>query len=147
MSRISVGEDKRKSNKKLKGSKSKKKDDPINLLELIPVILYNWDFQEKYPDRVCILKPRFDTKLGKRLGKKFTDKEAFKINLDEYGTAVWRILDGKLTVGEIGEHLRTQFGDTVEPLYPRLADFLRILEGQKAIEFKRKLPKKKLKRL
>ena len=127
--------------------KSKDKEEQINLLELIPIILYDWEFQEKEPERISVLKPRFDTNLGKRLGKKITDKGDIKINLDDYGSAVWRIIDGKLTVGEIGEQLKIQFGETVDPLYPRLAHFLRILEGQKAIEFKRKLRKKRLKRI
>jgi len=133
--------------RKVKGKDKSKSNKQINLLNLIPVALYKWEYQEEKPDRVSILKPRFDTKLGKRLGKKFTKKETFKITLDDYGTAVWRTIDGKLTVGELGEHLRTQFGDSVEPVYPRLAEFLRTLEGQKAIEFKKKLPKKKIKKI
>ena len=52
----------------------------------------------------------------------------FNVNLDQYGTAVWRLFDGKLTVREIGEILKTRFGDTVEPLYARLAAFLKILK-------------------
>jgi hypothetical protein len=151
MSKISgeEGKSKDKSKKgKLKGkgqsNKSKKK---INLLNLIPVRTCKWTRQQDKPELIRILKPRFDTKLGKRLGKKFTNKGAVNINLDEYGTSVWRIIDGKLTVGEIGDNLSTEFGDSVEPLYPRLAAFLRILEGQRVIDFKKQLSKKKIKKL
>ena len=122
--------------------KSKQK---INLLTLIPVRKSKWSRQKTDPNLVRILKPRFDTALGKRVGKRLKVEETFNINLDEYGTAVWRLIDGKLTVKEIGEILKTQFDADIEPLYPRLAAFLRILEGQKVIEFKKKRAKRTLK--
>ena len=109
---------------------------------MIPEHTCDWSYQQKNTELVRILKPRFDTQLGKRIGKKLKVKETYNINLDEYGTAVWRTIDGKLTVGELGELLQTQFGDKVEPLYPRLAEFLRILESQNIIVIK----PKKLKR-
>lgn len=85
-----------------------------------------------------IVKPRFDTKLGKKLGKRLKIKPTFNVNLDEYGTAVWRLCDGKLTVREIGELLKTQFDEDVEPLYPRLAAFFRLLEANELIDLKSK---------
>lgn len=123
----------------------KKSKQKINLLTLIPVRKSKWSRQKTNRDLVRILKPRFDTVLGKRVGNRLKLKETFNINLDEYGTAVWRLIDGKLTVKEIGEILKTQFDADVEPLYPRLAAFLRILEGQKVIEFEKKRAKKTLK--
>ncbi len=129
----------------VKDKKAKKKQ--INLLDLIPVQTCDWSYQEKSPELVRILKPRFDSKLGKRFGKRFNVKETFNINLDEYGTAIWRLIDGQLTVGELGEILATQFGDKVEPLFPRLAQFLRILEGQHAIELKKSGVKRKIKKI
>jgi hypothetical protein len=131
--------------KRMSKSRARKSKKQINLLTLIPVRVCKWSRQKANPEQIRILKPRFDTGLGKRIGKRFTKKDTFNINLDEYGTAVWRLIDGKLTVNEIGEILRTQFSADVEPLYPRLASFLRILEGQKVIEFKKKIPKKTLK--
>ena len=125
-------------NEKIKKNKKKQ----VNLLDMIPEHTCDWSYQQKNTELVRILKPRFDTQLGKRIGKKLKVKETYNINLDEYGTAVWRTIDGKLTVGELGELLQTQFGDKVEPLYPRLAEFLRILESQNIIVIK----PKKLKR-
>ncbi|WP_455392153.1 PqqD family protein [[Eubacterium] cellulosolvens] len=144
MSKVSAGKNKR---KKPNGSNisNLKKKKGLNLLDLIPVRSYKWTRQKENKDLIRILKPRFDSKLGKRLGDKFKLNETYNINLDEYGTAVWRLCDGKLTVREIGEILKTQFADDVEPLYPRLAAFLRILESQHAIEFNMKRAKKKLK--
>ena len=121
-----------------------------NLLTLVPVRTCKWSRQESNKELVRILKPRFDSRIGKKFGKKFDIKETYNINLDEYGTAVWRLMDGKLSVGELAEMLKTQFGASVEPLYPRLAAFLRILESNQLIIFEQKpkkiLKKKKLKR-
>lgn len=105
-----------------------------NLLKLTPIRNCKWTTQKKNPDLIRILKPRFDTKIGKKLGNRLKLKPTFNINLDEYGTAVWRLCDGKLTVEEIGEILKTQFAKDVEPLYPRLAAFLRILEANEVLK-------------
>ncbi len=126
--------------------KDKKKLKGKNLLDFIPVRTCKWAKQKKNEELVRILKPRFDSKFGEKIGKRMKLKETYNINLDEYGTAVWRLLDGKLTVREIGEMLETQFGDSVQPLYPRLAAFLRILESNNVIELKPKRPKKKIKK-
>lgn len=129
--------------KKKKGKNLKGK----NLLDFVPVRICKWSRQENKKELIRILKPRFDTKLGKRLGDKMNLKETYNINLDEYGTSVWRLMDGVLSVREIGEMLSTQYGETVEPLYPRLAAFLRILEANNAIELRQKRIKKKLKKI
>ena len=118
-----------------------------NLLDYVPVKECKWTRQKDRPDLVKILKPRFETKMGGRIGKKMKLKKTFNLNLDEYGTAVWRLCDGRLTVREVGDALKTQFGDEVEPLYFRLAEFLIILEGQKVIFLKYKPKPKKLKRI
>lgn len=107
-----------------------------NLLDMIPVRKCKWTRQKNDKTRVRILKSRFKTKFGARLGKKLSVKDSINVNLDDYGTAVWRIIDGKLTVREIADILKTQFSDEVEPLYPRLGVFIRILDTHKFITFK-----------
>jgi hypothetical protein len=144
---------KKKSNKDFKkNSKNTSKTKPRdrkgkNLLDFIPVRDCKWTRQKDRPELVRLLKPRFDTKLGERIGKKMKLKKTFNINLDEYGTAVWRLCDGKLTVREVGEALKIQFGEEIEPLYQRLAGFLVLLEGQESIIFKPKPKAKKIKRI
>jgi hypothetical protein len=135
---ITSSKSEKKKGKNLKGK---------NLLDFVPVRICKWSHQEEKKELIRILKPRFDTKLGKRMGNRMNLKETYNINLDEYGTTVWRLIDGELSVREIGEILITQFGETVEPLYPRLAAFLRILEANNAVELRQKRIKKKLKRI
>jgi len=137
MSRVLVEKNNDKKHKK-KGKVSTKSKKEMNLLEMIPARTCKWTRQKNDQQLIRILKPRFDTELGKKIGKKLKIKKNYNINLDEYGTAVWRLCDGKLTVHEIGEHLRTQFGEDIEPLYPRLAAFLRILKSNDVIILKPK---------
>lgn len=53
-----------------------------------------------------------------------------RITLDSYGSFVFRRIDGQTAVREIGEALRAQYGDQVEPLYDRLSLFLSQAESQ-----------------
>ncbi len=126
--------------------RSKKKKEN-NLLDMIPARNCKWTQQKDNKELVKLLKPRFDTKLGSSLGEKLKIKQTFNINLDEYSTAVWRLFDGKLNVLEIGDMLKIQFGDSVEPLYPRLAAFLKILKSNNLIILKQNHPKTRKKML
>ena len=58
------------------------------------------------------------------------------IALDEYGSFVWSLIDGKRTVGQIADSLKEKYGKKAEPLYERLARFFQILEGCHFICFK-----------
>lgn len=51
------------------------------------------------------------------------------VHLDKMGTFIWPLLDGKLTVGELGEKVRAEFGDEAEPLYERLVKYFGILQS------------------
>lgn len=51
------------------------------------------------------------------------------VHLDKMGTFIWPLLDGKLTVGELGEKVREEFGDEAEPLYERLVKYFGILQS------------------
>lgn len=51
-----------------------------------------------------------------------------RIDLDEYGSYVYSLLDGQRTVREVGQALDTKFGEQVQPLYERLSLFLTFLE-------------------
>ncbi|MCK5740140.1 PqqD family protein, partial [bacterium] len=47
----------------------------------------------------------------------------FKVSLDEFGSHIWEQIDGKRTIGEIGENLQEAFGEKVEPVWNRLTKF------------------------
>lgn len=59
---------------------------------------------------------------------KFKIPDHKKTELDEYGSFVFKNIDGTLTVEQLGVRLKEHFGSTVEPLYNRLTVYLQYLE-------------------
>ncbi len=58
------------------------------------------------------------------------------IHLDENGSFVWQQIDGENDVLKIGEAVHDHFGEKAEPLYERLAQFIKTLEAYRFITFK-----------
>lgn len=57
------------------------------------------------------------------------------IHLDKMGNFIWPKLDGKINIIELGELIKAEFGDEAEPLYERLAKYIKILESYNFIEY------------
>ena len=57
------------------------------------------------------------------------------IDLDVYGSFVFRQIDGTRTVGELAELMRRRFGQEAEPLYDRLIKYMQILRNNGFISF------------
>lgn len=51
------------------------------------------------------------------------------IHLDNMGSFIWPLIDGKTNIAEIGKAVEAHFGDEASPLYPRLVKYLEILES------------------
>ena len=51
-----------------------------------------------------------------------------KIELDQYGSYIWEKMNGQKTIYEIGKELSKDFGPEIEPLYQRMALFIKMLE-------------------
>ena len=58
------------------------------------------------------------------------------IHLDEMGSFIWPLLDGKKDVTALGEDVKAHFGEKAEPLYERLAKYIHMLDDYGFIEFK-----------
>lgn len=52
-----------------------------------------------------------------------------RIHLDEQGSYIWPLIDGRLNVMQLAELQKKQFGDAVEPLYPRFVKYIQIMES------------------
>ncbi|MBQ7964664.1 MAG: PqqD family protein [Ruminococcus sp.] len=50
------------------------------------------------------------------------------IHLEEFGSFIWPLIDGKKNICEIGELVEEHFGEKAHPLYERLATYFQILE-------------------
>lgn len=57
----------------------------------------------------------------------FYSPKVSKISLDKYGQFVWQNIDGRNTIYDIGNILKYEYGDKMEPLYERLSFFCRLL--------------------
>ena len=104
----------------------------VNLLDLQPERSMNFETHED--ETVTILVPKFN---GKILGKYLQPRlkhPYMHIHLDDFGSFVWNMCDGKTTVRQIGDGLRTKFGESVEPVNERLALFIRQLESSSYIK-------------
>ena len=57
------------------------------------------------------------------------------VHLDEMGSFLWPKLTGEKNLIELGEEVKTEFGDAAEPLYERLAKYVQILESYRFIKW------------
>ena len=101
-------------------SKKRKKD--INYLELTPEKKYEHELGKD--GFINVLVPKFQSQFFiKYIMPKF-NKPYIRANLDEFGSAIWLLLDGNSKVELIAEKLVEQFGDRIQPVNERLTLFL-----------------------
>lgn len=109
-----------------------------NYLDYTPSRIRNYDRDED--GRVEVTVPRFGAwKPGRWIQGAFKLND-FKIKLDEIGTYIWDRCDGKNTVYEIGLEMKERFGEKIEPVYERLALFVKQMERGKLIEVRQHEP-------
>ena len=71
-----------------------------------------------------------------RIAQKFFGRPPFsEIELDEFGSFVWKQMDGNRNIIAIGALVREEFGDQAEPLYERLAKFVKMLRDNRFVIF------------
>lgn len=86
-------------------------------------------------EKVTVLIPKFTNKfVVERIVPKLKHPD-MKLNLDEIGSAVWLLMDGKKKVKEIALELSQKFGDKIQPVDERLTKFLTQLYEQRLITF------------
>ena len=73
--------------------------------------------------------------MNKIAQKLFKKPEVTQIHLDETGSIVWQLIDGKSSVYELGSVLKDKLGEKAEPLYERLAKYFMILESYGFVEW------------
>lgn len=109
-------------------------DEKENLLLFIPEHAREWEINHEN-QLVIIKKPKFENKFLKKHLLSRMKRPYFRIRLDDYGSFVWKNIDGQTTVFEIGNRLKTTFGDSIEPVYERLALFIQTLAQNKCIHY------------
>ena len=84
---------------------------------------------------VAIKKPKFKNRFLKKYLLPKLKKSEYSVNLDQIGSFVWKNIDGKNTFGEIADKLRREFGESIEPVYDRLGQFINSLRRYEFITF------------
>lgn len=115
--------------------REKEKLSKINYLELTPYPKY--DYEENDNGLVDVLVPKFtDSVFGRILQPRLREERKYiRANLDEIGSEVWRLLDGKKKVGDIAEKLDAKLGEKIAPVHERLTKFFTQLYRNGFISF------------
>ena len=103
-----------------------------NYIDNIPKINKKWETLEDGIVEVTIENKGFYNTLAQKLFKK--PRYSF-IKLDEYVSCVWKQIDGKKTIYEIGKILEKEHKKAGVQLYERLAKYFKILETNKYVVF------------
>ena len=98
-----------------------------NYLDKIPMKSPNIQYHVNEEKHIIIMEKHENIydRLCQHLLKK--PKET-KIELDVYGSYVWERINGQKNIYEIGKEVSQNFGTEIEPLYERMALFIRNLE-------------------
>lgn len=105
-----------------------------NFMDFIPVCnpAYTWEADKKGKVTVHVANRGFYNWIAQKLFKR---PPVSHIDLDEYGSYVWRQMDGKRNVHEISKLVSAQFGKDAEPVVPRLVKYIQILYQNKFIGY------------
>ena len=78
---------------------------------------------------VVIKAPRFQGRAGRRLVDLMGREQTYNLRLDEFGSFVWRLVDGKRDLGEITDATVDKMGAEEETALHRLLMFMRSLRN------------------
>ena len=107
-----------------------------NLLELVPRRIGECETSDE--GVVTLLMPRFRNRLLRRFIEPRLDpsRRTIKLKLDDIGSAVWLLIDGRRSVREIAERLSERFGERIEnQCYERLGVFFQQLERGRFVSY------------
>jgi hypothetical protein len=108
---------------------------PENYLEKIPLRKNGLKWSKSEDGKVTL---EIENKgIFNRLAQKLFKKPPISyIHLDEMGSFVWPLMDGKMNITELANFVDEHFGESAHPLYERLAEFFHILESNNFVKFK-----------
>lgn len=108
-----------------------------NYLDFVPVVntQNTWDEGEDGVVTIHMVNRGFYNRLAQKV---FHTPKVSHIKLDEYGSFLWKRIDGVRTVGDLAEGMKMQFGEKAEPLYDRLVKYMQILHNNRFVLFRGK---------
>lgn len=106
----------------------KKKKQRKNYLDLIPERASGLAWSQD-GEGIVILEVE-NTGVFNRIAQKlFKRPKVTKVHMEQFGSFLWPLIDGERTVTELADLLKEQFGEEAEPLYPRVAKYMQIMES------------------
>ena len=114
----------------------KKKNKNENYLERIPVTREDIDYKT---DENGLVTLEIENKglFNKIAQKLFKKPKISYIHLDEMGSFIWPLIDGEKSIYDFGFDVDKHFGEKAHPLYERLAQFFRVLESYRFVNWKK----------
>jgi hypothetical protein len=108
----------------------------VDFMGLVPLQACGYENGGK-PGLVVVLQPRFQSGLMARyLQPRLKEtKKYLRIPLEERGSFLWSLMDGKRTVGDLTEAFRAEFQDEKEHVPQRVATYLYQMADNHLIEF------------
>ena len=97
-------------------------DKNINFLELTP--RRKVDFEEIENEQIRLLVPRFKSEFAQKYLLPKWKSKFVPANLDNYGSACFRLIDSQKSVQKIADEMKKKFGEAIEPVYERVAKYL-----------------------
>lgn len=113
----------------------KKKKRQQNYLDLIPerALELSWSKDE---EGIVTLEVE-NTGIFNRIAQKLFKRPKYtKVHMEKYGSFLWPLIDGERTVMELADLQKEEFGEEVEPLYPRVVKYMQIMESYNFIKLK-----------
>lgn len=117
--------------------RKKKEAMDANYLEMIPMRKEGMRWEQDEEGRVTLYVHNVGI-MNKIVQKLFKKPEYTQVHLDENGSYIWPLIDGKKDIVTLGKAVKEHFGEAAEPLYPRLAKFIQILESYGFVTFREK---------
>ena len=105
-----------------------------NYLEFVPIRNI-----ERFSEENGVITLEIENKgVFNRIAQKLLKKPKISyIHLDEMGSFVWPLIDGKRNITEIGVFVKEHFGEKAEPLYERLAQYFKVLESYGFVKYEK----------
>jgi len=104
------------------------KQEERNIAHVIPERLVESETGEN--GSIKLLIPRFRASWLQWMQRRLKSPY-IKVTLDEIGSCAWRHIDGKRSLAEIGNAMREELGEKVEPVGERLGMFMGLLKRNK----------------
>ncbi|SER82181.1 PqqD family protein [Lachnobacterium bovis] len=103
---------------------------------------YKWDTKQADNNTTIVTIYIERNTLSDKFAQKYFKKpKVTKVDLDKFGSFVWLKINGEKTIFQIGQEIKTEYGESVEPLYERLATFIEILRKNQFITLEKPLQK------